>query len=911
MKISRKRIILTIVLAVLFVIAFGWIIMMLNHATLVRNHVWDDTLKLEEVTHTLEDIRSKWSATEKRIRDRYAVDATLSALALRSDSAWDGEGAAAPDPDGAGVKVDSGDIEASVDIPAILRKAETAYNVYAMCTAADPSSENGQRILYSSDIFADLEEILAKTGMENLSGGDEEENNGYHSGTLTLQEGTFRYVRCAVPEIGGYLVLLSIQPNLYVKALSQGTYMFAVLILFITPLLTAGFALYRYIRENELTPFTEKRYTPANVRRFAVLCGVIGTILIFLSGILIYSLNGLYDDTARGKERLRMLDESLDMNAARVRQNMDRFEEVYTDYGTRIADALDAYPELREKAVLETLAENISASSITLYDADGRETVSSGDYIGLYLSRDPESVTYDFRRILNGVPCIIHDPETDEITGLNEIRVGMRIRDAEDPARYGAMIIAVEPEAWAFDASETTDSVLKSLSEDGVTLCIADPESGEILFSGSEDLIGRDISVLGLGSAQLQGSVLQNVKTDDGTMFVTSSVLQFRDAEDVSGETAGRIAFYAAPRVPLLAGMLASALVGSLLFVVIYVVLAHFVLGPYTDEYFELNKRMNPAPDRKPGAWAGVRHYLTTIRPENIVLITMEIITGLYLTQQIPIANFTTALSRNSVYYYLTSGSWEKGLNLFALAGSLLLLGQIVMAVILMRILLTVIATFMGSKGVTICRLLRSLCMYLALFGFIILGLTYTGIQISVILGAIATLGIAVSLGAQHFVSDIIAGLTMVFEGIIHAGDIVDLGVGMKVYHGEVKEIGLRFVRIETAEGNIVTLSNRDITMSTNMTRMNSLCVCEFAVSAEYSIDDIEAMLQRELPVIGEKDRRILKGPVYNGIVALEGGTMTLSVTAECREQDISDVHRLINRSLQQIFTRNGYRIGP
>jgi small conductance mechanosensitive channel len=206
-------------------------------------------------------------------------------------------------------------------------------------------------------------------------------------------------------------------------------------------------------------------------------------------------------------------------------------------------------------------------------------------------------------------------------------------------------------------------------------------------------------------------------------------------------------------------------------------------------------------------------------------------------------------------------------------------------------------------------RLIRSLVSYLALFAFLILSLTYIGISMAAILTAIGTLGIAVSLGAQHFVSDIIAGLTMVFEGTVHAGDIVDLGVGMKVHHGVVRQIGLRFISLQTRDGNIVTLSNRDVNMTTNMTKLNSRCACEFTISSEYPIEEIEQLLQRELPKIGEKDRRILSGPVYDGIISLTGGSMTLLITAECREEDLTGVQLVINRSLQQIFTQNGYRI--
>ena len=93
------------------------------------------------------------------------------------------------------------------------------------------------------------------------------------------------------------------------------------------------------------------------------------------------------------------------------------------------------------------------------------------------------------------------------------------------------------------------------------------------------------------------------------------------------------------------------------------------------------------------------------------------------------------------------------------------------------------------------------------------------------------------------------------------------------------------------------------------MTKLNSWCRCEFTVSSEYAIEEIDEIMQRELPEIGKQDLRILKGPDYQGIIALEGGKMTFLITAECREKDMSAVHQIIIRSVQQILTKAGYRI--
>ena len=84
MKISRRKILLTIILAIVLVIVFGFIVMLQNHAILEKRQSGDETLSKDEVTHTLEDIKSNWNTMELRITEQYKVDAMLSAMAVRN-----------------------------------------------------------------------------------------------------------------------------------------------------------------------------------------------------------------------------------------------------------------------------------------------------------------------------------------------------------------------------------------------------------------------------------------------------------------------------------------------------------------------------------------------------------------------------------------------------------------------------------------------------------------------------------------------------------------------------------------------------------------------------------------------------------------------------------------------------------
>ena len=186
----------------------------------------------------------------------------------------------------------------------------------------------------------------------------------------------------------------------------------------------------------------------------------------------------------------------------------------------------------------------------------------------------------------------------------------------------------------------------------------------------------------------------------------------------------------------------------------------------------------------------------------------------------------------------------------------------------------------------------------------------YLGFSPAAIAAGMGSLALAVSLGAQNFVSDIIAGLTLVFEGTVHVGDDVQIAIaGSPVCQGKVAEVGLRCVKILTREGDYITCSNRDIKSIRNRTQMNSRVICDLEISSSIPSDDLEKILNKELPGIGQKDRRILSGPAYNGITAIKEGTMTLSVSAECTEEDYFYVRDKLYSSLQRIFIEHGYNI--
>jgi len=67
-----------------------------------------------------------------------------------------------------------------------------------------------------------------------------------------------------------------------------------------------------------------------------------------------------------------------------------------------------------------------------------------------------------------------------------------------------------------------------------------------------------------------------------------------------------------------------------------------------------------------------------------------------------------------------------------------------------------------------------------------------------------ASAGLAIGLGAQDLVRNVVAGILILFERPFHVGDMIRVGD----HYGEVINIGLRSVQIRTFEDSVVTFPN-------------------------------------------------------------------------------------------------------
>jgi small conductance mechanosensitive channel len=366
----------------------------------------------------------------------------------------------------------------------------------------------------------------------------------------------------------------------------------------------------------------------------------------------------------------------------------------------------------------------------------------------------------------------------------------------------------------------------------------------------------------------------------------------------------------------LLRSTLCHGLIAGAGFAVIYLILSVYLLFGYTNRWYgyysvigaEFDSRGSEAvladgkvkrsidPSRR---WAFSFTNWRNQLPEQIAKSVFNLCLGLCIAVGIvdALSNRTTS---NDILLFIVSGIWNRGFNLFAIVAILLLAMAAFFGLIVMKLALKLTSMALDTKGETICRLCFNLLQYVTVIMLLFYAFEFFGIDVRALLAPLALVSLALSIGSRDLVQDILAGITIVFEGEYQVGDVIDVGG----YRGKVVEIGVRTTKLLGRGDNIKIISNRDVRNVLNMSRMNSWIDMEFTLSNTFPMQKIEEIMNRELPEMGRSIPDIISGPIYKGIVSMNGNKVTIAVTCECNEEVSYRVQRELYAKFHEVFER-------
>lgn len=141
----------------------------------------------------------------------------------------------------------------------------------------------------------------------------------------------------------------------------------------------------------------------------------------------------------------------------------------------------------------------------------------------------------------------------------------------------------------------------------------------------------------------------------------------------------------------------------------------------------------------------------------------------------------------------------------------------------------------------TLLPLVRStvLIAIMTIAGFIVL--SQLGVDIAPLLAGAGIVGIAVGLGSQALVKDVINGLFVLLENTMTVGEVVDVGSG---HSGVVEAITIRTIRLRDLSGSVHTVPFSSVNAVTNLTREFSFYVLDVSVAYDEDTDRVVAALK-------------------------------------------------------------------
>ncbi len=205
----------------------------------------------------------------------------------------------------------------------------------------------------------------------------------------------------------------------------------------------------------------------------------------------------------------------------------------------------------------------------------------------------------------------------------------------------------------------------------------------------------------------------------------------------------------------------------------------------------------------------------------------------------------------------------------------------------------------------TLLPLIRNVLLIAITVLTVLATLSELGVNIGPLLAGAGVVGLAIGIGAQSLVRDVITGAFILFEDTINIGDVVEInGKG-----GVVEGLTVRTIRLRDGSGNVHTLTFGSVTAITNMTKEYAYYLFDIPVTYRTNTDEV-------IEILREIDQELREDPAFVDsilepidIMGVERFTdLGVVLRARTKTRPIKQwgVGREFNRRLKQKFDERG-----
>lgn len=574
-----------------------------------------------------------------------------------------------------------------------------------------------------------------------------------------------------------------------------------------------------------------------------------------------------------------------------------------------ISAFLSDYPEQRTAENLQVFSDIFSFDFLMMFDTDGKEVLTNGDYVGYSISTDPSEPSYVFTPLKNGIPYVISELQEDDLTFEKHKIIGVTTKDQTSHVDgFIQSVFYPENMVRTIESASLESTFDKSVISNVFQIFLINAETKEIIYSPTHEGIGE--------SALRHGFDEEDIRSD----FSGYKDLGYDRYFLASAKGENEFIFVGIPVHDIFSFRFQYTVTTLVLFVICLLIVNGLVrraeLPPQKEEAEEteeekkdpnepvtvVTNRRNAVDLTLKGQLVALKERWKTVSAEEkmaAILSRAVIIMAIIFSAELILRNGNTP--GNTILSYILSGEWPRGINVFSVSAVLILLTVAVTALVLIRAVLNLLARVLTARAETLCHLIRSCVEYGGVIAILYLAFGYLGMDVKSLMASVGFLTLIIGFGTKSLITDIVAGLFIIFEQEFQVGDIIEVGG----YRGMVKEIGMRTTKIVSWDKNVKIINNRDINSVLNLTMQNSFASVNFTIPITTSIDEVEEIFREELKQLPEKYPQIIGVPYFAGILSFSGGRMECRISAEVDELQRGEMEANLHREVQEILKRH------
>ncbi len=211
------------------------------------------------------------------------------------------------------------------------------------------------------------------------------------------------------------------------------------------------------------------------------------------------------------------------------------------------------------------------------------------------------------------------------------------------------------------------------------------------------------------------------------------------------------------------------------------------------------------------------------------------------------------------------------------------------------------------QRADTLGNLIQSTAKYIVWPLAAIMVFSEIGLDVGALLATAGVAGLAIGFGAQTLVKDVISGVFLLFDDLIHVGDLVSIGGTV----GTVEEISVRLIKVRKFDGELVMIPAGDVRTFGNKSMDWARVVVPVGLSYEQDVDAILPIMEQVAQKwAGENEDILLEDePQVQGLMDFGDSSVTARVTVQVKPGEQYAAERELRQRLKRTFDEQGVEI--